>query len=83
MSRAAVQPRCLSREDAAQYCGCETVRAFDEWVRKGIVPRPIPGTTKWDRKAIDDALDRYRTTAPSIQADPYLAWKAEENADAN
>lgn len=75
-------PRCLSREEAATYCGCETVRAFDEWVRKRIVPRPIPGTKKWDRLAIDDALDRFRTSGPSIQADPYLAWKADQDADA-
>lgn len=80
--KGAIIPRCLSREEAAAYCGCETVRAFDEWVRKGIVPRPIPGTTKWDRLAIDDALDRFRSNAPSIQADPYEAWKAGRNADA-
>lgn len=78
----AVTPRCLSREEAASYCGCETMRAFDEWVRKGIVPRPIPGTTKWDRLAIDDALDRFRSHSPTIQADPYEAWKAERNVDA-
>lgn len=51
-------PRGLSREQAAEYCGCETTGAFDTWVRKGIVPGPIPGTTRWDRKAIDRALDR-------------------------
>lgn len=78
-----IQPRVLSRDDAARYCGCETTRAFDEWVKKGIVPRPIPGTTKWDRLAIDDALDRFRTSSPTMQADPYEAWKAERNADAH
>jgi hypothetical protein len=82
MSRT-LTPRCLSREEAANYCGCETVRAFDEWVRKGIVPRPIPGTTKWDRLAIDDALDRFRLNSPSIKADPYETWKAGRNADAH
>lgn len=51
-------PRGLSREQAAEYCGCDTVDAFDEWVKKGIVPGPIPGTRRWDRKAIDRALDR-------------------------
>jgi hypothetical protein len=83
MSRvAAIQPRCFSREDAAAYCGCDSLSAFDSWVRKGIVPRPIPGTQKWDRFAIDDALDRFRASSPSIQADPYLAWKAEQDANA-
>ena len=51
-------PRGLSREQAAAYCGCETVEAFDGWVRKGIVPGPISGTHRWDRRAIDRALDR-------------------------
>ncbi|KQO57587.1 hypothetical protein ASF24_17130 [Methylobacterium sp. Leaf86] len=51
-------PRGLTRDQAAEYVGCETVAAFDSWVRKGIVPPPIQGTNRWDRKAIDRALDR-------------------------
>ncbi len=35
-----ITPRGLSREQAAEYCGCDSVSAFDDWVRKGIVPRP-------------------------------------------
>ncbi|CAO4153229.1 hypothetical protein [Methylorubrum aminovorans] len=53
-----IAPRCLTRAQAAEYCGCETVEAFDGWVRKGIVPGPITGTHRWDRRAIDRALDR-------------------------
>ena len=34
------------------------VRHFHGWIRRGILPGPIPGTHKWDRKAIDRALDR-------------------------
>lgn len=51
-------PRGLSREQAAEYCGCETACAFDDWVRRRIVPGPMPGTKRWDRKAIDRYLDR-------------------------
>ena len=53
-----IAPRCLTRAQAAEYCGCDTVEAFDGWVRKGIVPGPIVGTHRWDRRAIDRALDR-------------------------
>lgn len=53
-----VRPRCLTREQAAEYCACDTIGAFDDWVRRGIVPKAMPGTTKWDRCAIDRALDR-------------------------
>jgi hypothetical protein len=55
---ASLPPRGLRREEAAAYCGCNTTRAFDEWVRRGIVPPPIPGTKRWDRKAIDAAIDK-------------------------
>lgn len=69
-------PRGLTREQAALYCGCETVEAFDSWVRRGIVPGPIRGTHRWDRKAIDHALDRrsglLARTEPDIDA-----WLAE------
>ncbi|MBX9934421.1 MAG: hypothetical protein K2Y56_23390 [Methylobacterium sp.] len=71
-------PRGLTREQAAEYCGCETVDAFDNWRRRGIVPGPIPGTQRWDRKAIDRALDRrsglFNDAAPSI--DEWLAENA-------
>ena len=69
-------PRGLSRAQAATYCGC-SVSAFDDWVRRGIVPGAIPGTHRWDRKAIDDALDRasgLQTTVPASSA--LEQWKA-------
>lgn len=53
-----ITPRGLSREQAAEYCGCELVSAFDDWVRKGIEPQAMKGTSRWDRKAIDRSLDR-------------------------
>jgi integrase len=40
-------PRGLTRAQAAEYCGCETVDAFDGWVRRGIRVQwkePIGGT---------------------------------------
>ena len=73
-----IAPRGLSREQAAEYCGCDTLDAFDTWVKRKIVPGPIPGTHRWDRRAIDRALDRRSglvvETAPSI--DEWLAEHA-------
>ncbi|WP_091683808.1 hypothetical protein [Methylobacterium sp. 275MFSha3.1] len=54
-----LRPRRLSREQAAKYCGCDSVAAFDDWLRRGIVPKATRGTTRWDCKAIDRALDRH------------------------
>jgi hypothetical protein len=50
--------RGLTKEQAAAYCGCETTAAFDSWVQRKIIPPAIPGTSRWDRHAIDAALDR-------------------------
>ena len=50
-------PRLLTRQQAAAYCGV-TPDTFDVYRRRGIVPDPIPGTSRWDRKLIDIWLDR-------------------------
>jgi hypothetical protein len=49
-------PRLLSRPQAAGYCGLSP-SAFSSWVRAGKLPPSLPGTTRWDLKAIDFALD--------------------------
>jgi hypothetical protein len=79
-----IEPRGMSKEQAAAYAGCESLSAFNDWVRRGIMPRPIPGTRKWDRKAIDAALDRMSGLDSKIrpQLSPYDEWKASQNADA-
>lgn len=51
------QPRLISRSEAAQYCGL-TTSGFSDWVKRGVLPTPIPGTNRWDRRAIDARLDR-------------------------
>ena len=53
----ALEPRCLTIADAAAYCGL-TPGGFRHWVAIGRLPVAIPGTHRWDRKAIDLALDR-------------------------
>ena len=79
-----IPPRGMSKEQAAAYAGCETLSAFNDWVRRGVMPGPIPGTRKWDKKAIDTALDRLSGLGPTIehQLSPYDAWKASQNASA-
>jgi hypothetical protein len=73
--------RGLTKEAAAEYCGCASLAAFDVWIRKGIVPGAIPGTNRRDRKAIDLALDKasnIETTAPSGSL--LAEWKAKKAA---
>jgi hypothetical protein len=79
-----VLARGMSKEQAAAYAGCETLSAFNDWIRRGIMPGPIPGTHKWDRKAIDVALDRLSGLDSKMQPQrsPYDEWKASQDAGA-
>jgi len=73
--------RGMTKQEAADYCGCATLAAFDQWRAKGIVPDAIPGTNRWDRKAIDRALDRASgIVTGSDELSPYQRWKAENAA---
>jgi hypothetical protein len=77
-----IQPRGLSKAQAAAYVGCRTVSSFSDWIRRGIMPGPIPGTDRWDIRALDAALDRLSGLQPTIapQASPYDEWKAAQDA---
>lgn len=62
-------PRLLSGSDAAAYFGV-TPATFTKWVSAGTAPPPIPNTRRWDRKALDLALDKASgIVAPSIVPD--------------
>jgi len=67
--------RGLTVEEAATYAGCKTVSAFRDWIRRGLMPGPLPGTHRYDRKAIDAALDRMSGLAPTMQESSYASWK--------
>lgn len=70
--------RGLTKQEAADYCGCNSLAAFDRWQQKGIIPPAIPGTNRWDRKALDHWLDRASgLVAESHATSPYQRWKAE------
>jgi hypothetical protein len=71
----------MTKEEAAEYCGCASMSAFDVWIRKGIVPGAIAGTNRWDRKAIDLALDKASNIETTVPAGSLLAnWKARKAA---
>lgn len=73
---ASVTPRrILSRADAATYCGL-SVSGFDGWVRRGLLPTAVPGTRRWDRHALDEALDRARGGA-ATEPSPLDKWLAD------
>jgi hypothetical protein len=72
-----IEPRLLSGSDAAAYCGV-TPATFSKWVATGIAPKPLPGTRRWDRKAIDLAIDKVSGIKPppaEPEEDEFTKWK--------
>ncbi|WP_149744363.1 helix-turn-helix domain-containing protein [Rhizobium sp. NFACC06-2] len=49
-------PRLIGRKEAAAYLGIAE-STFSMWVATHKMPPTIPGTRKWDRRAIDARLD--------------------------
>jgi hypothetical protein len=73
----------MSGPDAAAYLGL-TPAAFHKWVTEGRIPKPLPGTRRWDRKAIDLALDRISgIESPAAAQEPedeFEKWKRNDEA---
>lgn len=65
-------PRLIGRKDAAAYCGIAE-STFSMWVASGKMPATIPGTRKWDRRAIDAKLDEISGLAGDAN-DAYDKW---------
>ena len=78
--RPAIEPRLLSKTGAAAYCGL-TPGGYDAWVKAGRLPGPISGTHRYDKKAIDAALDRLSGLTAAAEEDrpggAYDKWKRE------
>lgn len=51
------QARLQSKEGICHYLGHISPATYDAWQAKGIVPGPIPGTTRYDRPQHDHMLD--------------------------
>ena len=49
-------PRVLTKAQAAAYCGIK-VDTMSDWIARGLIPGPLPGTARWDRADIDRHLD--------------------------
>jgi predicted DNA-binding transcriptional regulator AlpA len=50
-------PRLMTGPEVAAYLGIASA-TFAKWVANGRAPKPLPSTRRWDRKAIDLALDK-------------------------
>jgi|JRYH01.1.fsa_nt_gb hypothetical protein len=69
-----ISPRLLTRPQAASYLAL-TAAAFDDWVRRGLIPGPLPGTRRWDRHGIDAAIDRASGLQLTAETTPLDQWR--------
>ena len=68
-------PAVLTRPEAAAMCRI-SVPTFDAWVRKAILPGPIPGTRRWSHMAIERALaGDIVTSTTDVPPSPFEQWK--------
>lgn len=67
-------PRLMTKAEAAAYCAITPSR-LSQLVKAGTLPRSIPGTTRWDKAAIDRALDKLSGLTSDAELSPYQKWK--------
>jgi hypothetical protein len=79
LSNLGIAPRLLTREQTAAYCGVG-LTTFTAWIRRGIVPGPVHRTHRWDRKAIDAALDVLSGIDAKLEGIALDQWKAKHRA---
>lgn len=77
-----MNPRLLTLSEAAAYCRLSKA-GFNNWIAAGRLPPAIPGTHRWDRAALDAALDKISNLAPTNEPSAYDAWKAGRHARAS
>lgn len=69
-------PRLIGRKEAAAYCGI-TPTCFSMWVSALKMPKPVAGTRRWDKRAIDARLDELSGLKVNDNEDPYEKWMRE------
>lgn len=74
-------PRLIGRREAADYLGIG-MSTFSLWVSTHKMPQAVPGTRKWDRRAIDDKLDQISGigAANDNVEDEIQKWRRERDA---
>lgn len=77
MRGAQVTPRLMTKAEAAAYCAVTPSR-FYQLVKAGTLPASIPGTTRYDRVAIDRALDKLGGLAADAELSEFDKWLAED-----
>lgn len=73
------QARLQSKEGICAYLGHISTATYDAWQAKGIVPGPVPGTNRYDKRQHDHVLDLRAgliAAATGGRASPFEQWEA-------
>jgi len=52
------QPRLMRRLEVMAYLGIGSSTLY-RWIDEGRIPGPLPGSERWHRGAVDEALDKW------------------------
>ncbi len=72
-------PRLMTRCEAAAHCGVG-ITTLNDWMERGIIPGPLPGTHRWDKKAIDAFLDILSRIEDEAEGTALDQWRATRRA---
>ncbi len=65
--------RLFTMKNLASELGV-SVHTARGWVKRGIIPGPMPGTRYWDIKAVHLALDKLSGLEPEKEEDALEKW---------
>ena len=72
------QTRLQTKDGICEYLGHISHATYDAWQNRGIVPGPVCGTTRYDIRAHDLALDRTAgIDKPARKLSPLEQWESE------
>ena len=73
--------RLMSRDALMDYLSVGST-TLHRLIKEGKIPGPLPGLKRWDRAAVDAALDRISGIAKHATHDDFTARKARWTASA-
>jgi hypothetical protein len=74
-----VTARLQSKRGICEYLGGISPATYDTWQSRGLVPGPVAGTARYDRRAHDLVLDRrtgLEQSATPVRRSPLEEWES-------
>lgn len=70
--------RLQTKDGICDYLGGISHATYDTWHNRGLVPGPVPGTTRYDVKAHDYLLDRKQGITGGREPSALEIWEQTE-----